>query len=180
MIALPTLLLALLCLTKARQHGWWIPLGLLLSAAGDALGSVGLFWGQIGAFALTILCYTAAFLPDGALHRRGVWLLATLLAGGGLALTLWLMQRASTAEAVAVGIYALLLCSMLAASLLDRGPGRAWGIVAALLFVLSDALIGYSRYLAPHPLSDGWTLLPYYAAQLIFALRYVSNSKCRM
>ena len=54
MIAIPTLILALVCLARGKQHGWWIPLGLTLSAVGDFAGSQGLFQLQMGAFALAL------------------------------------------------------------------------------------------------------------------------------
>lgn len=177
MIAIPTLILALVCLFKRRQHEKWIPLALLLSAVGDAAGSIGYFGGQMGAFALALCCYTAAFAPHCEVRSRRVWWLAAILPGGSLILSLLLRQISSSVEAMGVGIYGVLLLSMLSTALLQRRKQWGWYVVAALLFVLSDSLIGYSRYMAPHPISEWWIILPYYAAQLIFARQHLTRKQ---
>lgn len=177
MIAIPTLMLAFVCLLKRGRHERWTPLALLLSAVGDAAGSMGYFGGQLGAFALALCCYTAAFAPHCTVRGGRVWLFAATLIGGCSVLTLLLMKIASPKEAVAVGIYGIVLLTMLSAALLQRRKQWGWYVVAALLFVLSDALIGYSRYMAPHPLSNVWIMLPYYAAQLIFARQYLTRKQ---
>jgi hypothetical protein len=46
-----------------------------------------------------------------------------------------------------------------------------------MLFVLSDGLIGYSRFVEPLPAADWWILPPYYAAQTIFALAYFTQKR---
>lgn len=177
MIAIPTLILALVCLFRRRQHERWTPLALLLSAVGDAAGSMGYFGGQLGAFALALCCYTATFAPHCVVRGRRVWLLAATLIGGCSALMLLLTKIASPMEAWAVGIYGMVLLTMLSATLLQRRKQWGWYVVAALLFVLSDALIGYSRYMAPRPIFEGWIILPYYAAQLIFARQYLTRKQ---
>lgn len=172
MIAIPTLLLALLTALKGRNKGWWTPLALLLSAAGDLSGSLGAFIPQMGLFALALGCYIADLAPSAKLTRQRL-LPALLPPLAGLLVVAYLVAKIpSTLEIFLVGGYALVLLSMATLSLLQVRAGWGWLVAAALLFTLSDGLIGYSRYLASSPLADGWILWPYYAAQLIFAWRY--------
>lgn len=173
MIAIPTLLMALLCLCRAKRNGWWIPLGLLLAAGGDLCGSMGAFKPQMGLFALALCCYIADFSAYGKLTKERVRPLVVAFLAFCTAFGFLIVKITSTIEAFSVGIYAVVLLSMLAATLIQHRPRWGWYVVAALLFVLSDGLIGYSRYVEPLPSVDWWCLPPYYAAQAIFAWQYL-------
>lgn len=153
-----------------RRSGWQIPLGLLLSAAGDAAGAMGWFVPQMGLFAAALGCYLCEMVPHiGRKRVRPAWPLAILLPlVAGVALLADHIEPIG--EAVGVVLYALLLLSLVAAALLQQRPYRGWLLCAALLFLLSDALIGYTRYVAPLHSSKGWILLFYGTAQLLFAL----------
>ena len=177
MIAIPTLLLALVCLLRAGRKGWWIPLGLLLSAVGDTAGSMGQFEVQMGAFALALACYMADFAPYGRLTKERVRPLVVAFLAFCTAFGFLIVKITSTVEAFSVGLYAVVLLSMLSATLIQHRPRWGWYAVAALLFVLSDGLIGYSRYVSPLPAADWWILPPYYAAQVIFAWRYLKREE---
>lgn len=172
MIAVPTLLLALVCLLRVKRNGWWIPLGLLLSAGGDLCGSLGAFKPQMGLFAVALACYSADFAPYGKLTKARVRPLIVALIASCVAFGFLAVKITSTIEAFTVGIYAVVLISMLSATIIQHRTQWGWQVAAALLFVLSDGLIGYSRYVEPIPSADWWILPPYYAAQAIFAWRY--------
>lgn len=173
MIAVPTLVLALVCLLRVKRNGWWIPVGLLLSAVGDLCGSMGQFELQMAAFALALCCYIADFAPYGKLTKERVRPLIVALIACCTAFGFLAVKITSTIEAFTVGIYAVVLISMLLATIIQHRAQWGWEVAAALLFVLSDGLIGYSRYVAPIPSADWWILPPYYAAQAIFAWRYL-------
>lgn len=177
MIAIPTLLLAWIAALKGRRNGWWIPLGLLLSAVGDLCGSQNLPQAQMSAFALALCCYIADFAPYGLLTKERVRPLVVTFIAFCVALGFLVVEIRSTIEAFTVGLYAVVLLSMLSATLIQHRKGWGWYVVAALLFVFSDGVIGYSRYVNALPAADWWCLPPYYAAQVIFAWRYWVQSK---
>lgn len=172
MIAVPTLILALLCLVRGKHNGWWIPLGLLFSAGGDLCGSLGAFKPQMGLFALALCCYIAEFAPYGKLTNERVRPLIVALIACCTAFGFLAVKITSTIEVFTVGIYTVVLISMLSATIIQHRDRWGWYVAAALLFVLSDALIGYSRYVEPIPTADWWILPPYYVAQAIFAWRF--------
>lgn len=177
MIAVPTLILAFVCLVRGKQNGWWIPLGLLLSAVGDLAGSMGCFKGQIAAFALALCCYIADFAPYGVFSTKRIRPLIVVFIAFCTALGFLVSEIYSTVEAFTIGLYAVVLLSMLSATLIQQRARWGWYVVAALLFVVSDGLIGYDRYIAPLPSADWWILPPYYAAQLLFAWMYLTQKK---
>lgn len=177
MIAIPTLVMGLLCLFYGRGRRRWIPFGLLLSAAGDAAGAMGFFGLQMGAFALALGCYTADFLPYGRFRGVRIGGFVTAFVGFFTFLGILVERIYSPIEAVAVGLYAMLLFVMLSATLLQHRKHWRWYLVAALLFILSDSLIGFSRYSEGLSVADGWILLPYYAAQAIFTGCYLADER---
>lgn len=152
-----------------RRQGWQIPLGLLLSAAGDAAGALGWFLPQMGLFAAALGCYLCEMVPHARLRAdRMAWLLMWLPLPVGMLLLVRRIE--SPAEAVGVALYGSLLLALVAVALLGRRPRWGGYAAAALLFLISDASIGYARYVEPLPAADGWTLPPYCAAQALFAL----------
>ena len=177
MIAIPTLLLALVCFWRAKQNGWWIPLGLMLSAVGDLCGSMGQFELQMAAFALALCCYIADFAPYGKLTTARVRPLVVAFIAFCTLLGFLLVEIPSTIEAATLGLYAVVLLSMLSATIIQHRKRWGWYMVAAMLFVLSDGLIGYSRFVEPLPAADWWILPPYYVAQVIFALAYLTQKR---
>ncbi len=176
MIALPTIILCAVTFIAARMHrrnSCRVPLALLLSAAGDYAGSTGHFYPQMGLFAAALLCYLRALAPTARFTAERIrpllLLLVVLLVGFGYLVS----HIEPLGEVVAVSLYAILLLSLAAAALIQHRPHWGWYPVAALLFLLSDALLGYTRFVAPLPAADWWILPPYYAAQTLFALLYL-------
>lgn len=178
MIAIPTLILFLVAALTARvrRGDWWLPLGLLLSAAGDLMGSLGAFYPQMGLFAAALLCYIRSFAPDVRFFPARTWLLVAIgipfLTAFG-----WLMGHIPTlVERLLVGGYALLLFLLLTTTIHLRRPYWTLCAPAAALFVLSDALIGYVRFVEPLPLADLWIISTYYAAQMLFTAAHILMS----
>lgn len=131
--------------------------GLALSAAGDAL----LVWPQhfvagMAAFAGAHVAYIAAF---GATPRAPV-------AGAALYAAALAYARAVPAPGglrALVPAYALLLATM-------AWRGLARGVRGALLFAVSDALLGYSMFAGALPHARALVMSTYYLAQLAIAL----------
>lgn len=171
MIAIPTLILCAVALVSAlmRRGNKWVPLALLCSAVGDYAGSMGHFYAQMGLFAVALACYITSLAPYARLTaariRPLILIGMVLLAGFGYLAA----HIGPIKELIAVSLYATLLLTLLATALVQHRPHWGWLAAAAALFVLSDALLGYSRFVAPLPAADWWILPPYYAAQTLFA-----------
>jgi uncharacterized membrane protein YhhN len=148
---------------------------LVASAIGDVLLELkGLFVPGLGAFLAAQLCYAALFARDWPGRQRlGTWqrVLIGLVFAGCAGLTAWLW-RGLGGLAVPVLIYIAALTAMATAALGAgaRYPPVAWG---AVLFVVSDALIGVGRFRGPMPLGEYVVWATYFIAQCCLALGYL-------
>lgn len=152
-----------------RRERRWLVAALVFSLVGDLLLALpGLrlsFVGGLGAFLLAHLAYLALFVPLAGDARAPRLLGCGVVIGTGGTL-LHLFQPNLGGLAWPVALYMGVLCAMVCAALVARLP-TGLAALGALCFVVSDALIGYTRFLAPfdsYPLAVWWT---YAAAQLL-------------
>ena len=112
------------------------------------------------------MCY---FLPQAQLAPRPfVWPVLTALL---LFLFVCIVPRsADPAERAGVAVYGLVIAGMLYSALQYRGAYAAWFRLAALLFVFSDSVIAWGRFVAPVPCRTCVVMITYYAAQYLFYL----------
>ena len=161
-VAYPVLLLSLSLFYLRLKP--LIPVGaaLLLSAVGDAAGAGGMFIPQMLFFALAHGAYMQ-LAP-----RPFVWPVLTALL---LFLFVCIVPRAADpAERAGVAVYGLVIAGMLYSALQYRGAYAAWFRLAALLFVFSDSVIAWGRFVAPVPCRTYVVMITYYAAQYLFYL----------
>lgn len=168
-VAYPVLLLSLSLFYLRLKP--LIPVGaaLLLSAVGDVAGAGGMFIPQMLFFALAHGAYMCYFLPQAQLAPRPfVWPVLTALL---LFLFVCIVPRAADpAERAGVAVYGLVVAGMLYSALQYRGAYAAWFRLAALLFVFSDSVIAWGRFVAPVPCRTYVVMITYYAAQYLFYL----------
>ena len=168
-VAYPVLLLSLSLFYLRLKP--LIPVGaaLLLSAVGDAAGAGGMFIPQMLFFALAHGAYMCYFLPQAQVAPRPfVWPVLTALL---LFLFVCIVPRAADpAERAGVAVYGLVVAGMLYSALQYRGAYAAWFRLAALLFVFSDSVIAWGRFVAPGPCRTYVVMITYYAAQYLFYL----------
>ena len=168
-VAYPVLLLSLSLFYLRLKP--LIPVGaaLLLSAVGDAAGAGGMFIPQMLFFALAHGAYMCYFLPQAQLAPRPfVWPVLTALL---LFLFVCIVPRAADpAERAGVAVYGLVIAGMLYSALQYRGAYAAWFRLAALLFVFSDSVIAWGRFVEPVPCRTYVVMITYYAAQYLFYL----------
>lgn len=159
------LAVAVFCLRRKTL----LPVGaaLLLSALGDAAGAKGLFIPQMLFFALAHGAYIRYFLCAGGLPARpAAWLLpAALLA---LLFAGVVPRVLDPAERIGVAVYGAVIAGMLYSVLRYRGAYAAWFRFAALLFVFSDGVIAWSRFIGAVPGRTYVVMVPYYLAQCLF------------
>ncbi|XP_013197286.1 lysoplasmalogenase TMEM86A [Amyelois transitella] len=177
-------LLLLVALQHSRtRYGRLVCGGLALSALGDAL----LVWPQhfvagMAAFAAAHVLYIAAFgLRSDSLVYAAVLYAATF--------AFQTLIKPPGALAVLVPLYGLLLATMAWRGGARAGAGRGACAAAAgagaLLFLVSDALLGYSLFGGPVPHKQVLVMSTYYLGQLGIALSalepahaHVSADRC--
>lgn len=178
-VAVPTLAAAILTAVKFRSGGALIPLALLASAAGDLAGSMHDFIMQIAFFAVAHLFYIADFLPKCRKVRGRLFGVLTFAAITLVFLGYVMAHIASQMEFYAVGVYGLIIFTMGATAILQQRAHRLWYVVAAILFVFSDSVIAYNKFVTAVPHSGLWIMTTYYAAQGIFMSLHLSRRHSR-
>jgi len=154
---------------------WLLGGALAVSAVGDVLLELkGLFLPGIGAFLVAQMCYVALFARDWPGRERLTSMQRVLI---GLvvvfcaALTAWLWRGLGWLAAPVLGyIVALTAMATTAVGAGPRYPPVAWG---AILFVVSDSLIGVGRFRGPLPLGEYVVWGTYFIAQCCLALGFL-------
>ncbi|HLO04814.1 MAG TPA: lysoplasmalogenase [Symbiobacteriaceae bacterium] len=142
-------------------------LGLLLSLAGDVFLMLPGDWfiPGLAAFLCAHIAYTVAFW-----RRRSGWapwgwgVAAALLALGGFMYSQFVpaLQPQGGVMLLAVAAYVVAILLMTLRAVLT---GHGVIAIGAVLFLLSDAILGWNRFAAPVPLADLWIMVAYWAGQ---------------
>ncbi len=152
-------------LAVASRRRPLLALGLLLSAAGDTLLAFGgrHFLHGLAAFLCAHIAYIVCFTRIGR-RRPASWVVPALLAFAGVLYAfLWPGLGGMWAP---VALYTLAITWMTAASFSVSGMT----VAGALLFLVSDAVLGINRFRAPLPFYPYLNWLSYYGGQLLLAL----------
>ena len=177
-MVLPTLFASAAAFTHGRKGGWLIPLALLFSAAGDYGGAIDAFIPQVSCFAVAHIFYICDFIPRCRLSV-GKLLGAVLYSLPLIAYLIFVVMRTgSSAEAVAISIYGAIILTMGLSTLFQERNYKWLYLLAATIFVLSDAVIVYIRVVDSLPYAGTIIMATYYAAQGIFlTLHSLRNGK---
>lgn len=170
----------LLALASLWLCPWQITLALLFSALGDYMGSVHNFMGQMGFFAVGHIWYIAYFAgryfrkveKDRKLtgKAKGYLAMVTFCAAALLCIvfTRIVPETPAGAERIGVCIYALLISTMMVTAMLQRSSLFALG---AVLFVFSDFILAWNKYVEPVPYRHYLVLVTYFLAQWLLFIR---------
>lgn len=174
--ALPVLFLSVMAFVAGRGRYFWMPLALLFSAAGDLMGSQSMFIPQVACFAAAHIAFIVYFLRNAWL-RPGSLMACLLVAVVCTVLGFLIVPNiGNAAEKAFVIFYIVIICLMCMSAILWRKEKKACYITAAVLFMLSDMLIAFTRYgMVRIAYSSVIILGLYYGAQLMFALAYISR-----
>lgn len=167
-VAWPVLLLSLATFLSRRRELLPFGFAFLFSAAGVPWAPGGLFIPQMAFFALAHAAYVCWFLPRAA-------------APGSVRFRWPSLSRCSSsfsppssprppfpAERIGVAVYGLVIAAMLYSALQYDGACAAGFRCAALLFVFSDAVIAWNRFIGPVPARTWIVMITYYLAQYLF------------
>lgn len=153
-----------------------IALAFLFSFLGDLSGSFKAqsasilpFVGQMGAFTIGHIFFILHFLKMRQSTNRWAVRGAASLALTTLASALIVVvpNVNGTALAAGVGLYALIISTMLFSAFLNGNKAIRLG---AVLFVLSDYTLAVNMFVTDIPYSRYCIMIPYFAAQLLFFL----------
>lgn len=182
--SLMAVLLAVAALSHpiSRERRWLVP-ALLLSAVGDFM--LGMPWWKpafvfgLGAFLIAHLCYLGALLPLRGKPTRGraIAVAAVILACAGMLVRFW-PRLLEQGMAVPVTVYVTVLGAMVCAALVARLP-TAWTALGAVLFAVSDGMIGVGQFV----LGSGALELPiwwvYAASQVLITAGFFFGRSAR-
>ena len=159
---------------------WQISLALLFSALGDYFGSCHVFLAQMGSFAAAHVFYIWYFVKrwKRKMEKKG----KPTAKGRGFAFMLMILTAAlltvvfirivpCTPEGIiriGVAVYAILISTMLFFALMQRSSLFAIG---AVLFVFSDFILAWNKFVDPIEYSRLLIMIPYYAGQFFLFMR---------
>lgn len=159
---------------------WEITAALIFSSIGDYMGSSNNFLGQMSFFALGHLFYIAYFTIryfrkveyDKKLTARAIGYLAMviLFVIALLAITFIKIAPYTPEGIIRIGVcvYALVICVMFASAMLQRSSLFALG---AVLFIFSDFILAWNKFVEPVPYNGYLILITYYLAQWLIFIR---------
>lgn len=159
---------------------WQMCLAMLCSALGDYMGSCGNFIGQMGFFALAHIWIISYFIkrykekvePDRKLTAKAkgymTMVIFCTLALLTVAFTVILPGAPQGIEKIGASCYAVIISTMLLLGLLQRSSLYALG---AVLFVFSDFILAWNRFVEPVPYRNYLVLGTYYLAQWLLFIR---------
>ena len=159
---------------------WQISLALLFSALGDHFGSCGNFLAQMGFFALGHIWFIVYFIsryfkkvePDRKLTGTAKGYLAMVIFCATVLLCVVFFRIVPLVPpgvlTIGVSIYAILICTMLVSAMLQRSSLFALGTI---LFVFSDFILAWNKFVEPVPYRHYLVLVPYFLAQWFLFIR---------
>ncbi len=138
---------------------------LLLGLAGDVFLMLSDRWFIPGlvSFLVGHLLYIAGFLAAGGLHRLGPeQILIVFVAAAVLGQVVGRTVRRQPALALAIFVYGAALAGMAASALANGRPAAGAG---AILFLVSDSILGWNRFVRPLRWAPLAIIVTYHAAQ---------------
>lgn len=153
---------------------WQITIAIACSAFGDIMGAQGNFIWQMCAFALAHIFLIWFFIRrffyiNGMTSVKNI-LLTTILVLCVCAFAILFIIPEAPIGIIRNGatIYAIIISIMLWCALLQKDVAYAIG---ACLFVMSDMILGWNRFVSHLPYSTYLIMIPYYISQLLFFIR---------
>ena len=159
---------------------WQMTLALLFSTLGDHFGSCQNFMAQMGFFALGHVWFVIYFIrrylnrveKDRKLSGKAKGYLAMVFFCAAALLSVAYIRIVPEVPhgvmRVGVCIYTLLICSMLVTAMLQRSSIFALG---AILFVFSDFILAWNKFVGPVPYRHYLVLVTYFLAQWLLFIR---------
>jgi alkenylglycerophosphocholine/alkenylglycerophosphoethanolamine hydrolase len=170
-LAYPVAFLGVMALIDYKHISIWMAYGLVFSALGDWQGTQGNFFRQMALFALAHVAYICYFISR--LRNKPDWKVALGLAIPCIIIGVFAFIKVvpmvpSGIIKIGVIIYCLLILTMLWSSLLQKDWLFTFG---ATLFVISDFILAWNKFVTPIDNASWFIMVPYYGAQWFFFVR---------
>lgn len=176
-IAIPVLFMGFATLAHSRQGGWAIPAALFLSSIGDYQGSEHNFILQIFFFALAHIAYIMDYIAKRKPSKLNKALAVTPFIYAIIFLSILIPNISNGVEIGAVIGYAIMIAIMGSSALMLDIKHKWWYVLAAALFIYSDSVIVYNKYIERIPNASMLIMTTYYAAQGLFASLHLLRRK---
>ncbi len=159
---------------------WQMTMAFLFSTLGDYMGSCGNFPGQLGFFAAAHIWFIIYFISryfkkverDRKLtgKAKGYLGMVVFCTSALLGVAFFKIAPGAPAGIIRTGvcIYSMIIGIMLISALLQRSSLFALG---AVLFVFSDFILAWNRFVEPVPCRDYLILVSYFLAQWLLFIR---------
>lgn len=151
---------------KGKEH-WIIWGGLFFCMLGDGL----LVWFVVGLFAFLIghLFYVAGFSRFWSFSQKRFFAIVPLLLYAifiGWRMTTALLDNDQQSLIVPVLLYVLVISTMTFTAIMT---GHRWLMLGSLLFMISDSILAWNRFIEDVPFSGPLIMITYYSAQFLIA-----------
>ena len=178
-LAYPVAFLGVMALIDYKHISIWMAYGLVLSALGDWQGTQGNFFRQMALFGLAhiaYICYFASRIKSRQDNKAG-WMTWLCVLIGLIALIKVVPMVPSGTLRTGVIVYCLLILTMLRMALRQRD---VWFALGATLFVISDFILAWNKFVSPINYASWCIMVPYYGAQwlLFFRATCVASGAC--
>ena len=172
--------LALLFIASLWLLPWQMSMAMLFSALGDYFGSCNNFILQMSFFAVNHIFMIWFFIQryftkvemDGKLTSKAKGYMSMVFFCAVSLLIITFINIVPEADPgiirIGVSIYACLICTMMVSALLQRSSLYAIG---AVLFVFSDFILAWHKFVEPVPYRRYLVMVTYYLAQWLLFVR---------
>ena len=170
--------LAFLTLCALRYSTWPMLLAMGFSALGDYMGVCHNFWGQMGSFALAhiafIIFFYRLYQKDKAL--AGIKWKSVVVGLYGIVVGMCIVPHVNGALQIGVSIYILLILTMCILAWMQKNPLYA---VGAWLFVFSDTILAWNKFVSPIEMAGYLIMIPYYLGQWVLFVQSIRHQQHR-
>lgn len=168
--------LVFLALCSLRYSSRAMMMAMLFSALGDVMGICHNFWGQMGAFAVAHVAFIVYFCRlsrEGAILNGVGWKWATVLLYGLLA-AVFIVPHVQGFLRLGVMGYIVLILSVCGLAWMQPNPFYA---VGAWLFVLSDTVLAWNKFVSPIGHVGYFIMVPYYLGQWFLFMQSIQKGR---
>ena len=181
MVAKPMIMASLIALyiSKVQKQNNLFILALIFALLGDAflLFTSDEFF-MIGLFSFLVMqiLYAASFWPDRSKQFAKNLMIATLviILSSGLIAILW---SGLGQMQIVVSVYALAISIMVITAAIrnNKIPAYIWLLIGVILFVVSDALLAYGKFMSALPGQNYLVMGSYMIAQYLIVTAYMEK-----
>ena len=166
--------LAFLTLCALRYSSWPMMLAMGFSALGDYMGVCHNFWGQMGSFALAHIAFLVFFVLEYRKEKSVVrikWKSA-IVGLYGIVIGMCIVPHVQGPLQIGVSVYVLLILSMCILACMQKNPYYAIG---AWLFVFSDTVLAWNKFVSPIDSASYLIMVPYYLGQWVLFVQSIKS-----